>query len=365
MKKNSPILIYTIFLFMFVLMQAANGQIVNGDYAGFIQKFDTTFNGVGPEVYYLPPPRSKSETLIDEYSEISSFNDSINQVFHFHKLINNFQNTSNYNRTKSIIEENSVNLENIGKIIEAQIQSQNHLVAMGLLNESAKQHIISKNYTQAELFLNQALQIATNELDNENRNILLTNLYHLYLFNHEPLKANQIEEISYKEAKRNKSLIDQGNSLIKIAVVQGSQNQYTKAASTIIKQAIPLFNRAKNSEGKIRAWVSLAEMYANNKQYPEAQWFLIQAKELSKSNNIANFNLDIEFLLGYSKFHQNNLLVSQKELTGALLLAKEHGDKYRELSVTQMLGEISMKQNKVEEAEGFLKSYWNLRNQLF
>ena len=66
-----------------------------------------------------------------------------------------------------------------------------------------------------------------------------------------------------------------------------------------------------------------------------------------------------------SKFIQNNLIVSQKELTGALSLALKEGNKQIELSAIQLLGQISTKQNRMLEAEQFLLSYWKLRNELF
>lgn len=361
MNKNSHILLSLYTLLILTSINTAFGQIVNQDHAGFIQKYDTTFSGIGPEVYYLPPPRSKSETLLDEYKKINNFNDSIEQSSNFQRLINNFENTNNYIEIIKIIDNNTAKTEIIKNITE----NKNNQIAIGLLNELAKRAIISKDINEAEQSLQQALQIASKLSDRYNKEILLTNLFNLYLFNQEPLKANQIEKISFNEAKKSKSITNQAHSLVKLAMIQASQQQYKDAENTIIRQAIPLFNRAKNYQGKVAAWVSLAKIYAQNKQYPEAQWFLIQAKELSKTKKISNYNLDIEYLLGYSKFHQNNLLISQKELGNALLLARENGDKFKELSATQMLGEISIKQNKVDEAEDFLKSYWELRNQLF
>ncbi len=94
-------------------------------------------------------------------------------------------------------------------------------------------------------------------------------------------------------------------------------------------------------------------------------WFLIQAQDLAKNENINKYNAEIEFMLGSAKYHQKNLNVSKVELTKAMTLAKEKGNKYLELSALQLLGEISLQQNNIDEAETFLQSYWELRNQLF
>src|SRR5690606_634937 len=39
------------------------------DFSGYISKYDSTFSGIGPEVYFLPPPKSKEELLDDRFAE--------------------------------------------------------------------------------------------------------------------------------------------------------------------------------------------------------------------------------------------------------------------------------------------------------
>ncbi|ULT28303.1 hypothetical protein KUH03_17960 [Sphingobacterium sp. E70] len=38
------------------------------DYTGAIKKYDASFSGVGPEVYFLPPPKTENEIIEDNYS---------------------------------------------------------------------------------------------------------------------------------------------------------------------------------------------------------------------------------------------------------------------------------------------------------
>jgi len=340
-------------------------QSVNKDYSGYIKKYDANFHGIGPTVYFLPAPQSKAEKIADQFKEIDNFKDTIQDVSLYHQLVTAFENTDNYTNIQEIISTQALKYDNWNSVVEKQVQLSNYAMAIGLLNEFARQYILQKDYDQAESLLKQALELANSPATIEGKSVLLANLYALYLYNKKLVEANNIEEISYNEAKKNKSLTAQGNSLVKLAMLQTYEKQYNAAENTIIRKAIPLFNRAKDYDGKINAWVKLAEVYTANKQYPQAQWFLIQAQELASTKKITKYDTAIEFMLGYSKFYQNNLLVSQKELKTALKLAQENGDKYIEISANQMLGEIALKQNKIEEAETFLKSYWELRKKLF
>src|SRR3546814_1451682 len=38
-------------------------------FTGVIAKYDSTFSGIGPNVYFLPPPKTESELLDDRYAE--------------------------------------------------------------------------------------------------------------------------------------------------------------------------------------------------------------------------------------------------------------------------------------------------------
>lgn len=335
------------------------------DPSGYIQKYDSTFEGVGPTVYFLPEAKKKIEIMKDEFQTIHYFKDSIQQFSLHLELLNAFENTSNYNAIEHIIMIDSLTLANWPRAVDYQIVAHNEALAIGLLNEFAKQYILQKNYTNAELLLKRASDLAENNRITDNKSVLQSNLSSIYLFNNKFKEANLVEEISYEDAKRSKSITDQGRSLVKLAMIQAYNKDYTLAENTIIRKAIPLFNRAKDYNNKINAWTQLAKIYTLNKKYTEAQWFLIQAQELALQKNITNYNTLIEYMLGYAKFYQDNLQISKQELTKALALAKESGNKYVELSTTQMLGEISLKQNRIDDAETFLNSYWKLRKELF
>ena len=67
------------------------------DPSGWVTKYDTSFTGIGPQVYVLPPPRSREEVLVDSYQEKKGFYDSIARQLDFQGLLEEYQFTSNAN----------------------------------------------------------------------------------------------------------------------------------------------------------------------------------------------------------------------------------------------------------------------------
>lgn len=334
------------------------------DATGVIKKYDATFNGIGPKVYFVPAPMKEID-IINEFKVIALFTDSITKFSLQEELINSFENTRNYSIVENIILLDSLSLQNYDRAVAYQIEAENKLLATGLLNAFAKVYILNKDYNQAESLLTKAYNLIEDDRNFEDKSVLQYNLSAIFLFNKKYNDAKLVEENTTLDAKRNKSISNEANSLVRIALIEAYSENFSVAEQTIIRKAIPLLNRAKDYDNKINAWIKLARIYTLNKKYTEAQWFLIQAQELARLKGISKYAPQIEYMLGYAKYHQDNFQVSQKELVRALKLAQENGDRHIEIASTQLLGEIALKQNKISEAETFLNSYWKLRKAYF
>ncbi len=341
------------------------GQVNNKDFTGVISKFDTTFSGTGPEVYFLPKPKSKAESLTDQYRVIETEDGLVKRKIMLQQIINNFGSTSDEQYIQTIVLQNNLQSANWENISNTEVQKGNTSVAIGLLNIFAKEYLQQNLEIEAEAILEKAIKISENYANKDDQQIILKNLFTIYLYNNSLVKANAIEENFYKEAQKNKSLQEQASSLVKLAEIDAFQKEFKLAESTIIRKAIPLLNRSKDYNGKVLAWIKLAEIYASNQQYTEAQWFLIQAQELANQKQLNEHRATIEYMLGEAKYYQKNVRVAQIELGRALKLAQESQNMYIELLTTKRLGEISLQQNRIADAERFLKSYWTLRNKLF
>lgn len=341
------------------------GQVNRKDFTGAITQYDTTFNGIGPEVYVLPPPKSKMETLTDQYRVIDTENAIVKRKYMLQQLLEQYAQTTLEPIAPEVQQKERVRLEDWAATTNALVQRGNPTLAISILNTLAKEAIAQQHETQAEAMLERAVAISEQAGQPSDQQVLLKNLLALYLFNNNLAKANAIEELFYKEAQQRRSLQDQASSLIQQAEIDAFQKDFKLAETTIIRKAIPLLNRSKDYRGKILAWIKLAEIYTSNRQYTEAQWFLIQAQDLAKQKRIGQYDAIIEYMLGEAKYHQDNTKVARQELENALKLAQESDNTYIEILSTQRLGEISLKQNRIAEAEQFLNAYWALRNKLF
>jgi len=135
--------------------------------------------------------------------------------------------------------------------------------------------------------------------------------------------------------------------------------------STIIRKAIPLLNKAKAYDQKVDAWVALAKIYQWQNKHTEAQWFLIQARDLAVKRNVTNDLAVIEYMLAFSKQVQKNYTVAEQEFIRADKLAQLEQNKLLQLAIADRLGQVYMERNDIPNAENTLRSYQTLRRELF
>src|SRR5690606_15900848 len=195
--------------------------------------------------------------------------------------------------------------------------------------------------------------------------VIQYNLANIYLYDKNIQQAGYFQEAYYNMAVQQKSIIDQANSLLKIALIQAYDKDYRSAENNIIRKAIHLLNRAKAYEQKIIAWQTLARIYQLQNKHTEAQWFLIQARDLANSKNFNEELAEIEYMLAFSKFVQKNYNVAKKEFLQAYELAKSEENKIHQLAIIDKLGQIYMKQSDFNTAETALLYYQYLRTELF
>lgn len=335
------------------------------DPSGYILKYDTEFEGIGPKVYLLPAPRSRTEQLQDSYVEIVGFQDSIQRALQYLRLIEAWKNTSNNANVLQLLTPAPKTTADWNSLVANYTNEENYAMTTGILNEYAKMRILRKETSQAVGVLESALQQAMQQQHTQDIGVIRSNLSSLLVYNKNYMEAGTYEEAYYNQAVTNKSIVDQASSLVKIALIQAYDKDYKSAENNIIRKAVPLFNKAKSYEGKTMAWLILAEIYQMQNKHTEAQWFLIQARELARDKDFKNDLAEIEYMLASSKYIQNNLSISKKELNTAFELAKKEDNRYLQLAIVEKLGRINLQENKIDEAEKQLATYWRIRKELF
>ncbi|MFD2596656.1 tetratricopeptide repeat protein [Sphingobacterium griseoflavum] len=344
---------------------AAQAKMETLDPAGYVNKYDTNFNGIGPKVYVLPAPRTREELLIDSYNEKTAFQDSIDRALDFQQLLEDFKSTSNLGHIQYLLSPTPETPLAWNNLVEQEILRGNYSAAYGLLHAYAANSLRAGAIHQTIGLLQSALQQAQKTPNTMDVATIQYNLGNVYLFDKNIQEAGFFQESYYKHALKQQQTVEQANALVKIALVQAYDKDYRSAENNIIRKAIPLLNKVKAYEHKINAWQTLAKIYQLQNKHTEAQWFLIQARDLAKAKNYPNSRAEIEYMLAFSKFIQKNYTVAQKEFLQADALAKTEDNKLLQLAIVDKLGQIYMSQHELNKAEDALKSYDDLRQELF
>ena len=334
------------------------------DPSGFVTKYDSTFAGIGPKVYVLPAPRTKEEELVDSYKEKKGFYDSIARQLDYQNIIEDFKPTSNAGYIKQNFNPFPSNEQDWNALLTKLEQNRNLPLAAGLSNEYALELLKQGEIGKSIAILIRGLNMA-NSANTGEKFALEHNLANAYLYNGNISDASAMQETFLQSAVSNKAQVDQANTLVRIAMVQAYQKNFKAAENTIIRRGFPIFNKTKNYTGKVNALINLAKIYQLQNKHTEAQWFLIQARDLATLRRVVNQLPEIEYMLAFSKYVQQNYSVAQREFEKAKSLADEEKNKVLQLAIHDKLGDIYLLQGNFEDAEQELSDYWRLRNELF
>jgi len=360
MKLFSSILLLYIFTSISSFGQSANQKSLDPN--GFVNKYDTNFNGIGPKVYILPLPRTLKEEMIDTYKEIVDFQDSIINSLKHQRLLSYFQKTTNQHKINSIVPDSSTVSEETAK---QYIEQNNHPIVYALYNGFALDYLEQHQNVKALEALRIALSHAQSSNNQDDIAIIQSNIASAYLLTGKLEEAGPLENAYFVHAQKNKELADQASSQTRIALIEAYKKNYKAAENTIIRKAIPLFNNSKFYAGKIEAWMILAEIYRSQNKHTEAQWFLIQARDLAKKQELHDNLAMIEYMLGSSKMIQNNFKVAKNELELAWNLATDGSNKHLQMAIAEQLGRANVNLGDYDAAKDYLERYWELRNTLF
>lgn len=364
--RHSKLIKYISFLFIGLFFPVENLWAQHGgDSTGLVEKYDKGFDGIGPRVYILPPPRTAAEVLADRYSEKAYFRDSITRALALQHLTERFNFTANTAHIQYFLLPKPKDDTQWEERIQQQIDANNHYAAYGLLQSFAEEALRKGAADKALTLLHSALQSALQTHELADVAVIQNNLASIYLYKRDVEQAMLFQQAYYQETLRQKNVVEQAVALTKIAHIQAESKDFNTAENTIIRKVIPMLNRAKAYERKVAAWEVLAKIYHLQDKHTEAQWFLIQARDLARKHNLTADLAEIEYMLAFSKSAQQNFKVAQQEFLNANKLAKSEDNKLLQLAIADRLGQIYMDEDKFAEAQVALDDYLLLRLELF
>lgn len=335
------------------------------DYTGAIKKYDAAFKGIGPEVYFLPPPKTKNEIIEDNYSDKKAFSKEIARQLLFQRLLLQLRSTNNTGHFQYLMNPVPTTAQQWGSAIENQKKSGNWIAGYALANEAALFAIKNQDSSHASTFLYEALTLANRTDNKDDIATINMNISNFLLYSGDFVKAEESAQKYHSYAMTNKSYLEQANAWLLIAMTRAGQGNFKAAENNIIRSAIPLFNKAKAYEGKIFAWEMLAEIYFQQNKYTQAQWFLLQARDLANAKKLSSELAEIEYLLAASKQQDGNYNVAIKEFIQAAELASGENNKQLSLAILDKLGEVYLVLKDYPAADQTYQAYIQLKNELY
>lgn len=333
--------------------------------AGSVTKYNAAFNGIGPKVYNLPAPRTEEEILQDEYQEKKLFQDSIARAMQLEQIQADFRFTSQRGLVERLYQPLPANSEEWNKAIHQEKSLGNTGLASALLNEYAWKSLNNQFVNQAVGLLIGAVDLDPGADNPSDMAALQRNLADAYLFNRNYREAANLHEHMLARADKRSGLSEQANSWVQIALVQAYLKDFKLAENSIIRKAIPLYNRAKDMHSKVLAWKQLAAIYQMHDKHTEAQWFLIQARDLAAGRGFNRERGEIEYMLASSKLAQKNYKVALAEFERAQEWADQDNDQLLQLAIHDKKGETYLGLSQYDKAQEELDQYWILRKKLF
>lgn len=349
--------------FQLVLCFMSYAQETTKDYTGSITKYNSSFKGIGPTVYFLPAPKTRTEQLIDIFDSNTrkDYAKKIDQELRYKDLQSQLRSVKNIGQFQYLFKPIPTDLTAWNTLLTHIKQQYDEPANYALLNEAGIFAVKNNLLDQAITYFENAIAIAAKRSDIADRILLQRNLAGTLLYTRNYEKATLVAQENLSLALGSKNYHDQANAWMQIAMAKSGLKNYIEAEQIIIRKAIPLYNKSKAYDDKIIAWQQLAQVYFEQNKFTEAQWFLLQAQQLAENKKITEELDDIEYMLASSKLLDKNFKIAKKEFLSTLLLARERKNITLELAVLDKLGEVYLHLKDYAEADKTYQNFSNLK----
>lgn len=370
MKVKQPLrrFLMSFCFFLWVGFPAVFGQ-GSVDFSGTISKYDSTFSGIGPEVYFLPPPKTEAELLDDRYAEKEVDSVLVEEYVERMQYYDRLEMTGHGDvAVKYVpIRESQVSSTE-GKLLMAADYNaaRNNLSALGdVQNRLAMEYVAVGAVNYAVEFFEKAIAAkkTTNSMDDWET--ITHNLAVAYEYLGQLDKAYKLREALYVRAVKSRDSGSQATALMKLALIKAKTGAWDEAERDIIRKVVPLFRRIRDEAGRASAYSTLAAIYTLQHKYPEAQWFLVQAKTIVDREGISEQLPEIMFQLAETKKYAGNPRVAIEEYKVASDLAKKDHRIGMQLAIQDALGNLYHEAGDYDGAALALNQYDTLKNILF
>lgn len=291
-------------------------------------KYNKEFSGIGPEVYILPPPKTKEEILQDQYS--TKRTEQITLI----QLIDKLELSDRLKR---------INNENL---------------PAGTLK------LLNGDFDEArDLFLSSLNTYKLNG-DIDNQQIVLQNLAIL-----EEQSGNISRSLEYYDelldfAKKTKNIQREGLLNLSIALLQAKLGNYSTAHNLILKRSFPLLQKTKYFPDVVNALNTLAAIKESEEKFTEAKWIYLQAIDVATIYKDEKGLAQSLFNVAKLKTRIGDSILAIPDYKLAKDLAIKYSMHALLVEIEDSLGNIYLDSGNYTEAALALSSYNTLKSEI-
>ncbi len=339
------------------------------DFSGTVTKYDSTFTGIGPKVYFLPPPKSAEELLDDRYAEKEIDSAVVDAYVSRMRYYHRFGLTGNGGTAAKYMPIGEAQVASVeGKLLlEADRNGGAHKANLlaDIENRLAMEYVALGAVDLALEFFQRAMITKLEQGNVTDWETVAHNLAVSYEYLGRLDEARVLRLQLVDRAAKTHDNSRQARATMELALIKAKQGLFVEAERDIIRKVVPQFRRAKDEAGCAEAYRTLADVYTLQRRYPEAQWFLVQAKTIADREGIVDQLPEIIFNLAETKKHGGNFRVAIEDYQAADGLAKKDHLMGMQLAIQDALGNLYHEAGDYDGAALALNRYDRLKSMLF
>lgn len=322
-------------------------QEADGTHQAQALKYNPAFDGVGPKVYILPPPKTERELLEESYlkkwQSLSQVEDSIEhiQIGNQLKCLPDPVRPINIRAVDWEVFPAKQRLELAREYYEKHTDRN---VLAHIQNNLGNYYFLEGDLLSADSLYKKSLAYAIQQrLDTEGL-LVLENLTLLKLKQQDYETALGYFQQMLDRPGLGRDMDHQAMLFLEVAKVEAAMGHYAAAQRIGLNKSITIFKRTDNYKGIVRALNVLASFMETQEKYVEAKWYYLQAIEVAEDHgdkaglacslyNLATLKNTIsDYTLAVGDFKQAGEIADELSMKILLLKIKNGlGDSYLQL----------------------------------
>lgn len=247
-------------------------------------KYNKNFEGIGPKVYILPPPKTEGEILTEKYALKKQNQHQIDSLLvnlNLKKELKRINTTSPSAPSKDSLG-TELEEDQLISIIDYYKKEGNENYISDWQNNLAIFYFISGEFDKATTQFLESLRIKKQLGLIDDQFIILTNLALLEAEVGNNVHALALYDQLLEDAKKTKNITHQAMAYLAMAKLEAKSGDFITAHNLIIKKSVPLLHRSKNYSGVVIALNELASFKEMQKSDIEAKWIYLQAVDVAQ-----------------------------------------------------------------------------------